>query len=161
MKAPIVSSKHYVQQTITQVPTATVTTFELVISTNVPSVDAPADVEEGSVIKAIYLEYWIIGTFSLGSFVFTLEKVVQNGAAPTFSEMSTLFGYDNKKNILFTSQGLIAEDNQNPTPVVRGWFKIPKGKQRFGFRDKIRVSIASLSSEDLQICGFATYKAYR
>lgn len=161
MRAPIVSTKHYVQHTLTQVPTGTVTTNEEIVSTNLPTVDAPNEVQEGAVVKAVYLEYWLIGTFSLGSFVFILEKNQQNSQAPTISEMTTLFGYDNKKNILFTSQGLIAEDNQNPTPIVRGWFKIPKGKQRFGYRDKLRVSIASLSSEDLQFCGFATYKSYR
>ncbi len=160
MRAPIVSRKHIVQQTITQVVTATVHTIESVRATSVQTVDDPAEVIEGSVVKAIFVEIWLIGTFNLGSFVVMVEKAPAAVGDPTITEMTTLDAYDNKKNILFTSQGLIAEDNQNPMPVLRQWIKIPKGKQRFGLRDKIKINLASLSGEDLQFCGFQIYKSY-
>ncbi len=160
MRPVIASRKHIVQQSITQVTTGTVFTIEPVRATSTQTVDDPAEIIEGNVVKAIFVEIWIMGTFNLGSFVVMLEKAPAAVSDPTFTEMSTLDAYDNKKNILFTSQGLMAEDNQNPTPVLRQWIKIPKGKQRFGLRDKIKINLASLTGEDLQFCGFQLYKSY-
>ncbi len=160
MRAPIVSRKHYVQNTITQVPTGTVTTLSQIKGEHVQDVNSASEVQEGSVVKAVYLEYWVIGTFGLGSFLVMVEKSNAGNANPIFTEMTTLDNYENKKNILYTTQGLMAEDNQNPTPILRQWIKIPKGKQRFGLDDKLRVNFASLGAEDLQFCGFTTYKSY-
>ncbi len=161
MKAPIVSRKHIVQHTITQVTTGTVTTLRECHGLAVQNVDAPNEVVEGSLLKAVFVELWIIGTFNLGSYIVIVEKSPAGNPDPTFTEMSTLDAYENKKNILFTSQGLIAEDNQNPTPVLRQWIKIPKGKQRFGLQDKLKINIASLSAEDVQFCGMTIYKSYQ
>ncbi len=160
MRAPIVSTKHYVQKSIFQVPTTTVTSDIHVSATDLINVDVPEDVQEGSIVKAIFIEYWILGTFNEGSFVVMVEKVPTASANPTFTNMTTLHGYANKKNILFVSQGLVAEDNANPIPVLRQWIKIPKSKQRFGFRDQLKVNLISLGSDDLQACGFSTYKDY-
>ncbi len=161
MRSPINSRKHYVQHTTFQVVTGTVTSFVEITALNQSVVDAPNEVAEGATIKAIFIEMWLLGTFNEGSFVLMLEKSSQNANAPTLSEMTTLDAYDNKKNILFVSQGLIAEDsNSNPTPVLRQWIKIPKGKQRFGLNDKFRINIAAIGAEDVQGCGFSTYKDY-
>ncbi len=158
---PVISSrKHIVQHTITQVPTGTVTTLADIKGEHVQDVNSASEVVEGSVVKAVFLEYWIIGTFGLGSFLCIVEKSEAGNPNPIFTEMTTLDNYENKKNILFTSQGLMAEDNQNPTPVLRQWIKIPKGKQRFGLDDKFRINFASLGAEDLQFCGFTLYKSY-
>ncbi len=161
MRPVINSTKHYVQHTITQVTTATVAEQVEAVAVPVVDVNAPNEVQEGEIIKAIYLEYWISGTFNIGSFILMVEKSQANLASTSFTEMTTLNAYENKKNVLFVSQGLTAEDNANPTPVLRQWIKIPKSKQRFGLRDAIRVQIAAIGAEDVQFCGFATYKAYR
>ncbi len=161
MRAPIVSRKHIIQHTITQVPTGTVANLIEARGEHVQDVNANFEVIEGSVIKAVYLEFWVIGTFNLGSFVVMVEKSSADNPSPSFTEMSLLDSYSNKKNILYTTQGLMAEDNQNPTPVLRQWLKIPKGKQRFGLDDRLRVNLASLSGEDLQFCGFTLYKSYQ
>ncbi len=160
MKAPIVSRKHIVQQTLTQVLTGTVNTIEPVRAAAVQDVNVAAEVIEGSVVKAIFIELWFIGQVILGSFVMMVEKAPAAVSDPTFTEMGLLDAYDNKKNILFTSQGLMGRDDANPTPVLRQWIKIPKGKQRFGLKDKIKINIASLTGEDLQFCGFQIYKSY-
>ncbi len=160
MRAPIVSRKHYIQQSITQVITGTVNTIEVVRSAAVQDVNVAEEVIEGSVVKAIFIEMWYIGKVNLGSFVMMVEKVPGAIADPTFTEMTTLDSYDNKKNVLFVSQGLMGRDDANPTPVLRQWIKIPKGKQRFGLKDKIKINVASLTADDLQYCGFETYKSY-
>ncbi len=151
--------KHYVQHTLQQVATGTVITNVEVRAEPIASVANANHVSEGSIVDAIFLEYWISGTFNIGSFVVMVEKSQAQLSVPAFTEMAALHNYENKKNILFVSQGLMAEDNANPMPVLRQWIKIPRGKQRFGLEDELRVSLASLGAEDLQFCGFATYKS--
>ncbi len=160
MRAPINSVKHILQHTTTQVTTGTVTTLVEAVGEHIQDVSNVQEVVEGSLIKAIYVEYWILGTFGEGSYVMCIEKSESGNPSPIFTEMSTLNSYENKKNVLFISQGLIAEDNANPTPVLRQWVKIPKGKQRFGLKDKLRINFASLGSDDIQFCGFTLYKSY-
>ncbi len=160
MRPPINSVKHYIQHTVTQVTTATVTTLRDVHAVPIQSVDTPSEVAEGSVVKAVYIELWLAGTFNIGSFVLIVEKSPAGNPDPSFTEMTTLNSYENKKNILYTTQGLIPEDNQNPIPVLRQWIKIPKGKQRFGNQDKLKINIAAIGAEDVQFCGFTLYKAY-
>ncbi len=160
MKPPIVSRKHIVQHTITQITTATVASLEECRGVHVQDVNIAQEVIEGSVIKAVYIELWLLGTFNEGSYVLCVEKSESGNPNPTFTEMTTLDSYENKKNILFTSQGLIGEDNTNPTPVLRQWIKIPKGKQRFGYQDKLKINIAAIGPEDVQFCGLTIFKSY-
>ncbi len=162
MKPPIVSRKHYVQFTQFTAASAAITAKNLAKAEAVQDVAGFADVTEGSVIKAVYIEFWFVGSDTTPStFVCTLEKLVGTSVTPIFTEMTTLDAYHNKKNILYTSQGLLGEQNTNPTPVVRQWFKIPKGKQRFGLNDRLNFHIANLGSQDYLGCGFATYKEYQ
>ncbi len=160
MRAPIVSVKHYVQNSVTQVTAGTVTTVIPIRGIAHQNVDAPAEVLEGSVVKAVFLEYWIIGENELGSFVVTVEKSGSDTTVPSFTDMTTIHAYGNKKNILYTTQGLMSDSSRNPTPILRQWIKIPKGKQRFGLDDRLRINFSSLTSENLQFCGFTLYKSY-
>lgn len=164
MRAPIVSRKHIIQHPEFNVVTATVLTHTEVESVAIQNVNAAHEVVEGSVVKAIFVELWLLCASSLaeGSFVLIVEKSQAGQGNPSFATMTTLDAYVNKKNILFTSQGLVAEGGVgNPTPVLRQWIKIPKGKQRFGINDKIRIHIAALGSLDISGCGMTIYKSYQ
>ncbi len=163
MRAVIVSTKHYVQHTQFTVASAAVRTDTDVNAVPIQDVNTPAEIQEGAVVKAIFIEYWLLGGVSVdvSSFVFMVEKTGQGNLAPSFTEMTTLDAYQNKKNVLFVSQGLLGENNANPMPVLRTWIAIPKSKQRFGLRDQLRINIAAIGSEELQGCGFTTYKSYR
>lgn len=77
--------------------------------------------------------------------------------AMTFTNSATLDSYSNKKNVLYTTQGLTPDANGNPIPFVRQWFKIPKGKQRFGLTDSLVLNI-SANVEDVTHCGLMIYK---
>ncbi len=164
MRPVIVSRKHYVQFTEFNTPSLTVTTQEWVDSVAVQDKNTPKEVEEGSIVKAIFVELWLVtdsGSVS-GSFVVTVEKFEQNVGPPSLSEMTTLDSYDNKKNVLFVSQGILGnESTGNPTPVLRQWIKIPKGKQRMGLRDGVRINIAAIGAPNLTGCSFAVYKEYK
>ncbi len=160
MRAPIHSQKHYVQISRSTAATGTRNVEVLVLGTESTAANLVFEVTEGSVIKAIFVELWLENSSNAGSFVIGLEKVPSNGT-PTHTDYTALGVYDNKKNILYVTQGLPANDGVgNPIPVIRQWFKIPKGKQRFGLGDGLKLIIANLGADTLSYCGFATYKEY-
>ncbi len=104
---------------------------------------------------------WLIGSTGNGTQISVLAK--HPGGLPVFTvaELAALGGADNKKNILYCTQGLASNDGiANPIPIIRQWFKIPKTKQRFGLGDTLQLQIFAQGAADLDICGFATYKEY-
>lgn len=159
MLAPIHTIKHYVQTASTGVASGATVGVTLVQSIAKGATRATtADVEEGAVVKAVYVEYWVKAdnpNFTVNS---CLCKRPVGVAAPTFTEMSNISTYTNKKNILEFHQGLAPSGDQ-VMALYRGWYKIPKGKQRMGLGDKIHISIAFTGSAG-DICGFATFKEY-
>ncbi len=163
MLAPINSIKHYVQRDQASIAAAARDSILIVDATAQNAVTAVNDVVEGSIVKAIFLEYWLHSEAAAGSepkFQLVVEKVPAGQSAITFAQMNNLMSYPNKKNILFFSQGILGDQTTQSVPVVRQWFKIPKGKQRFGLGDQFVVSI-SATSFTMVVCGFATYKEYK
>ncbi len=162
MVRPMVhSQKHYVQFPIDQILTGVKQGIVIVDAVHVSVKNISNEVEEGSTVKAVYFELWLQNEGTLGEFILTISKEQESGVGPSFTQMATLFTYDNKKNIFYTSQGLTSNDGvSGPVNVLRFWVKIPKSKQRFGAGDRLNLSIANVSSNDLVRCGFATYKEY-
>ncbi len=161
MKAPIHSIKHYKQITRSSVTTVTRNNEQLAIGVQSTLANLENEVREGSIVKAVYVELWTLNDGNAGSEVVTLSKDNAQSTGPTFVEMQALFNYPEKKNILFTHQGLSANDGIDPPMnVMRAWYKIPKSKQRFGLGDHLNLNIADLGANDLNYCGFATYKEY-
>ncbi len=160
MKAPIHSRKHIVQFPFDQISTGTAQNIRLADAVAVPSTNADSIVE-GAVIKAVFIELWLQNSANDGHQVVTLTKDPINSTGPTFTNLAALDDFPNKKNILFTHEGLSSNDGvSGPQRVLNQWFKIPKGKQRFGFEDKLFLSISNPSSNNLNRCGFAIYKEY-
>ncbi len=161
MKAPIHSQKHYVQTTLSTVATVA-RAFEVLISAvAVSSKDAANEVEEGAIVKAIFIEYWLQSSSNDGSEIIAITKTNDGQTGPTYTETLALDDYKTKKNVLFVHQGLSSNDGVgNPIPAFRGWVKIPKGKQRFGAGDSLIITFANPSVNTLNYCGFATYKEY-
>ncbi len=161
MRPPINSEKHIHPRSLSTVAENTATTFQVVIA------DADAtlsnQVRVGAVVKAVYCEIWVIGSSAQPVFqILTIEKISSGGPQPTSAQMSALHNYPNKKNILFTSQGLVGDSNSNPIPLYRDWIKIPKGKQRFGLGDSLVFTIAARgeANNDVEVCGIFIFKEY-
>ncbi len=164
MLAPINAVKHYVHRTNITVTSGAGSAHTVVDATVAPATSNAQDVKEGAVIKAVFLEYWLWGAGTTGldtQFVFVIEKAPSNRASIGAAEMLNIGAYDNKKNILFVSQGVIGAgvDGNQAIPVHRAWVLLPKGKQRFGLSDRLVVSATTVGTS-MQICGFATYKEY-
>ncbi len=159
MKPIIHSTKHYVQQSRSQVATVSVTTIDIAISVESTVANAVDEVAEGTVVKAVYVEMWILDSSNDGSFVLSFEKLPSGKGNITFAAVNALGVYNNKKNTLYTTQGLSPNNGVgNPVPIIRQWFKIPKGKQRMGLGDRLVLNIANNGLNNLEFCGFFTYK---
>ncbi len=119
-----------------------------------------SEVEEGSTIKAVYIESWLrAGSTTGSSGQYIIFKSEGDTAAPTATEMAALGDWENKKNIFYTTMGLYNDQDADAIMAFKGWLKIPKGKQRMGLNDKLRIAIFS-PTIDLHHCGFTTYKEY-
>ncbi len=161
MKAPIHSQKHYVQMSRSTVATVAANNEVIIKAVESTQANLVDEVVEGAIVKAVYVELWVINSGNDGSHIVTLTKDPVSGTGPTFTNLNALGTYVNKKNILFTHQGLDPNDGiANPMLVMRDWYKIPKSKQRFGLGDRLHLSIANNSLQDLFYCGFFTYKEY-
>ncbi len=158
MRAIIHSKKHYVQVSLATVLAGAANPILLVKAVDTQASD-PDEIEEGASVKAVFVEMWVrAGDTAPGSTLVTLIKV-PDGQVPTFADVTALDAYQNKKNVLYHTQGLTNDQDADAIPFVRQWFKIPKGKQRFGRGDKLYLVVAAQALDNI-ICGFATYKEY-
>jgi len=157
---PIVKSvKHIVQFPLDQITTGTIQNIVLIDGVNNTASNLAQEVQEGAEVRAVFVELLLQNTANLGEAIVTLEKTPLSGAGVNFAQSAALFTYVNKKNILYTHQGLTSNDGiGNPQMICNRWFKIPKGKQRFGLGDRLILSIANVSANDLNRCGLAIYK---
>ncbi len=164
--ASINSVKHYVQQPNSAVASGTIRNQVLVDAIAVAAARSNTfDVEEGALVKAVFLDFWCLGTGVTDSNTqinAIIEKVPSNQDPVTALQIVNLGAYPNKKNILNSFQGNQGAqiDGHQALPYLRGWQLIPKGKQRMGLGDRIVMSILS-SGNAIAICGQSTYKEYK
>ncbi len=141
--------------------TGTLNAIVLVQGVESTIANSATEVVEGSLVKAVFIELWLQNNGNLGESIVTVSKNPLNNVGPTFAEHGSLFTYTNKKNILFTHQGLTSNDGiSGPVRILGQWIKIPKSKQRFGLGDILSLNISNVSSSGLQRCGMTTYKEY-
>ncbi len=160
VRAIVHSVKHYVQQTLATVVGGTLLNITLARANDEVDRGVSVEVDEGTSIKAVYVEMWArTGDTAPGNILIDLIKIPGIGALPTFAQMVDVHNYQNKKNIFYHTQGLTNDQDADAIPFIRQWFKIPKGKQRFG-KDDILLLTVTAQSLDQIICGFATYKEY-
>ncbi len=163
MVRPMVhSQKHIVQFSIGSVTGGLVEHNTIAEAVAVANKNIPHEVEEGTTIKAVYVEMWLKAgeASNLGTYVFTIHKIPGGGSNFTFAQMAQLNDAPNKKNILFTSQGLVNTAAGSATNVIRDWVKIPKSKQRMGLGDFLMMSLSAAATIDIDRCGVALYKEY-
>ena len=162
MVRPMVhSEKHFIQFPQFAIAANTIGQRLVVDAVQVLNKDATSEVEEGSAVKAVYFEFWLVNSDATIDFaVATIEKLPANAPAMTLTNANNLQAYPNKKNIFWTFEGILPGDTANPIPIIRMWLKIPKSKQRMGLADKIAINFAAGAS-NVTICGFALYKEYK
>lgn len=160
MRPVINTEKHYFQRSLFTIAAGAIDNFKIAEAVAAaPGATEPDEIREGAKISAVYVEMWIqTDDTALGSSIITLEKL--SGASDTnmtAAESASLNSYDNKKNIFYTQMGLTPTSIQFPMASIRGWFKIPKSKQRFGLQDRLMLNTHA-QSNGLSACGFALFK---
>ncbi len=159
MRPIIHSQKHYVQQSRSTVAAVSATSIDIILSVESTIANAVDEVVEGATVKAVFVEMWLLDSANDGSFVISLEKVPGGLGVISFADTNALGTYKNKRNLLYVTQGLSPNNGVgNPIPIIRQWFKIPKGKQRFGLSEKLKLNITNNGANTLEFCGFFTYK---
>ncbi len=162
MVAPINSIKHYVPLTNIQIGSGAINNHKIIEAVVAPAQTATNNVHEGASIKAVYVEIWLSSNEASGAestFILTVEKKRASEADMTNANALNLQSYLNKKNILYTTQGILNSNTvQGSVPIIRQFIAIPKGKQRFGLGDEFFVNIAAVGL--LQTCGIAIFKEY-
>ncbi len=155
MRPVINTEKHYVQNSLFTVASGAISQRLIIFA---DSGAAATSVREGARISAVYVEMWLTSDdATAGSVICTLEKSPGSGGVMTTADSAALNAYDNKKNILHTQMGLLGPNVQVPIPVIKGWFKIPKTKQRFGLEDALSLNIHG-QSNGVEGCGFFLFK---
>ncbi len=161
MLATVNSTKHFFPHSLFSVPVSSVTNNIEVNAVALSAVTNANDVRAGAVVKAIYIELWINADSGSdnATFVITVEKASGGQPNMTFAQAVNLMNYPNKKNILYTTQGLVGNTLNNAVPILKQWIAIPKGKQRFGIGDQLRVNLGAITT-GLTVCGMTIYKEY-
>ncbi len=162
--SPINSNKHYVHRTNTLLGNGAILNEVIAHAVVAPAVTNAFDVRQGSTIHTVHIDLWISGGGATGvdtQFTVALEKLSGGQPDMTTGQIANLGAYPNKKNILFTGQGVLGAqiDGNQSIPIMNAWFSIPKGKQRMGLDDQIIVNVFT-SGTSLNICGLFTYKEY-
>ncbi len=158
MRPKVHTEKHIVQSSLFAVAAAAITRINIVKGLQAPVAATATNVREGSTISAVYVEMWLTGDDAVASTcIATLEKSIAGGTAMTVAQSASLDSYPNKRNIFHTFQGLLPPNTQYPMAAVKGWFKIPKGKQRFGIDDRLVLNIHG-QSDGVTGCGFFIFK---
>ncbi len=162
MVRPVVhSTKHYTQNSLATITGGALLNITIADAVAVGNKNLSNEVEEGAIIKACFIEQWLRSSeTSPGSFIACLYKLPGAGASFTTVDLAAIFAEPNKKNILWFGQGLLNDQDADATAITRGWYKIPKSKQRFGLGDKLVFVIFAQGAIDLVSCGFTTYKEY-
>ncbi len=161
MRPIIHSVKHIVQVPLSAITTASRENILIASAVEGTVANLATEVPEGTIIKAVHVEMWVDNDSGGGHHIAILEKVPNNVNGANFADMGNLFAYTNKKNILFTEQGITPNDGvSSPLPIANQWFKIPKGKQRMGLGDRLVLTLSNVSSQNLNRCGTFIYKEY-
>ncbi len=159
MKPVVHSTKHYVQQSRSQVATVAIAEISIAQAVVVTSANLVSEVVEGSNVRAIFVEMWLLDSSNDGSFIVNLWKRPGGNAAMTFASSNALGTFPSKRNVIYVTQGLSANNGVgNPVPIIRQWFKIPKSMQRMALGDHWVLNITNNGLNNLEFCGFFTYK---
>ncbi len=157
MRPTVNTEKHIAQKSLFAVAAGAIS--NVVITTAAEDASAANVVRIGSKISAIYIEMWITSDdAAAGTAIVTLERVpgIQT-VLMSAGSAAALETYNNKKNILHTQMGLIPPNTQYPMATVKGWFKIPKSKQRMGDNDRYVLNVFA-QSNGVSGCGVFIYK---
>ncbi len=160
---PINSVKHIVDFSAA-LGSGTQLEIDLIVAKDNPTLAAPADVSVGCAVKWVYLTLEVSANEVVGGAIpnFYMYVWKNPGGNLTDTSPANTGDSDNKKHILH--QEMVMFENTatggNPRNVFKGVIKIPRGKQRFGFEDKLGLVLLS-PAVNINLCFQCIYKEFR
>ncbi len=162
MKPPINSVKHIVQFSNTDIASAALGVHVMIDAVAKSTVrTATNQVDEGSIIKAVFVEGWLANQSTTNDTQqnYIICKLPNGVSNPTVTNMLNLQSWENKGNVLYTTQGNLQPNSTPSFPAYKGWISVPKGKQRFKLGDRF-ASFMTPTGNTTAHCGMAIYKEY-
>ncbi len=157
MRPKVHVRKHIGQNSLFAVASGALTSINIATAVEVVSTGV-TDVKEGCTISAVYVEMWLSSDDAAsGTAIVTLEKLPGGNSVMTAAQSADLDNYSNKNQIFHTQMGLLPSNVQYPMAVIKGWLKIPKGKQRMAMDESLRLNIHG-QSNGVAGCGFTLFK---
>lgn len=156
VQATINSDKHYVHFPVASVASGARTSLTVLDVDN--DLGNASSVRVGAIVKAIYVEMWADGDTASKTGFACITKLGGTQSGPTYAETLNMTTYLNKKNVLESHQGLMPSGG-NQLAFFKHWVKIPKGKQRMGLGDTVKISISATGTA-INFCGIVVFKEY-
>ncbi len=136
-------------------------TFDLIATTDTPTLAATNEVETGSTVNGIYLkvEGYATTAGALANFYMMIMK--NPGANLTFPNANVVGASDNKKYVIHQEMIMFQKVvNSNPRTLFNGVIAIPRGYRRNGPGDKLQIQLFS-PGVNADICFQSHYKEFR
>ncbi len=157
---PIINSIKNVENVVFAIAASTNQIRNLAVAGDVHDTAVQNSVIQGSIIKAIWLEFWYYGLSANETNDIVDIYIFKNPGNNLTPPNPGTIGTSNEKKFVFKSwKGLAALKSNGGMPYFwRGWIKIPKRYQRMGTDDRLQLVIRSPTTGNM--CINAIYKWY-
>ncbi len=141
-------------------PAGTNIIFDCAIAKDNPVTTVHNDVQNGSKIFRLWLEFWIYGqTAGATNDIIDAYIIKDPGNNLTLPDPGTVGTSNEKKFVFKTWKGLMGVKSLGGQPYMwRGWIKVPKIYQRMGADDRITIVYRSPTIGD--VCTNVILKYY-
>jgi len=159
---PVNRIKHVVDSSAT-LASATILPTALVIAVDAPVIANRTEVVTGSKVFGIYLKVVCASNEAFTAGIPNVYMIVYKnpGGNLTMPAPDAVGSNDNKKFVIHQEMVMLnGADKGVPTTLFNGVIKIPKGYQRFGPNDQIKVDVLA-PAIDIAICFQCHYKEFR
>ncbi len=141
--------------------TSTIGGLDFALAVDSPTLAVTKEVKRGCLIKAVFIEFWVIGKLTAGTLNSFNWYIIKNPAGSLTRPTPGLEGASDEKRYIFLSgRGLLSTAEAGFAYSVRRWVKIPKIYQRMGSDDRLSLLMQSQTAAAGNVCIQATYKWY-
>ncbi len=157
---PVINSRKIMPNAVQGLPAGANTVFDCAIAKDNPVTTTQNDVEIGSKIFRLWLEFWAYGQASGATNNILDAYIIKNPGDNLTEPNPGTVGTSNEKKFVFkTWKGLMGTKTEGGQPYMwRGWIKVPKVYQRMGADDRISVVYRSATIGD--VCTSVVLKYY-
>lgn len=163
---PVNSIKHVVD-----VASSVVTTIQTVVplaeATDTPTIGAPASIQQGATVNAIYLRVECFATSTYTGVPRVYMAVFKNPGNNLIVPNPSNIGIDdNRKHVLHQEMTMVGNGalGSFPRTMFQGVIRIPPRLKRFGLNDKLVVTFQHAAGETsgiTNVCVQCIYKEFK